>query len=752
MSRRWFTALIAVALAATFSITSTPPAQAYVPAGDTLYQLPASESCLKGRGNCVVYPKSVQLPSGRILAAFEKATVVDYPAPDSIGGAVGETVPIWKSDDDGTTWQPLTEVASPAALTTDPALDRYSSNWTNPYLYVLPRTIGDLSAGTVLLATVVSGEDEFFRDNKQRDPNWTPTNDGDRRDVALALYAGSADGSSWRFLNIIATGGWQGGSAGAGGVNIAAANTTRQQDPVWEPHLDVRGDRLVAYYSDENDYLSVSSSTGIPVIDPANATARDSGAQILAHKTWDGRSTAPWSQPVVDVAGDTFAWNGGQQIGGGRPGMTTIAATNDGRYMLTFEYFGGGDNVRYKISDDPLRFFADGDPNGQEIRTLPVDAGSRTLSTGGSPVLVALPDGRIAYNAAGSGSIWINDGASTGRWTEYQTTLGGGYSRNMQYVSGTGRLIVLQSTWGGPTTQPVVRHADVDLGRSAGEYVQLVNRRTGQVAGTGNSTNDANIGNSDQPDVKLETIDSVTEPATQFWHVTAKAGGGVTLLNKSGGRAASIWTGQATPGQRIGQWVDNSPNGTWNVIPSSDGFVRFQTRANTSLYLTGGIAGGGLTLATSSADGSQEWRLTPEAQAAGNVTIRNANSTLCSDVWRFNTADRAAVNQGVCTGGTNQMWRVVTAGSDVRIVNVHTSKCLEIYGFSTSPGAAATQYTCNDGANQRWTRTTSPFGGVTFRNVASGLCLEIFASSTANGATLGQWSCNGGANQRWLLG
>lgn len=747
-SHRLSATLAAVVLATSLGLAAAAPAQAYVPAGGTVYQLDPAEACLKGRGNCVVYPKSVQLPGGRILAAFEKATVVDYPAPDIIGGAVGETMPIWKSDDDGATWQPLSDVASPAALSADPAMDKYSSNWTNPYLYVLPQTVGDLAAGTVLLATVVSGEDEFFRENKQRDPNWVPTNDGDRRDVAIALYASNDQGSSWRFVNIVAAGGWQAGSAGAGGVNVAQANTYRQQDPVWEPHLTVRNGQLVAYYSDENDYLSYSATTGIATIDPANATARDSGAQILAHRTWDGGSGA-WSAPVVDVAGDTFAWNGGQQIGGGRPGMTTIAPTNDGRYLLTFEYFGGGQNVRYKSATDPLRFFADGDPNGAEIGQLPVDAGSRPLSTGGSPVIMTLPDGRLIYNAAGSGSIWANDGASNGVWTEYQTTLGGGYSRNLQYVSGTGRVVVLQSTWGGPTTQPVIRHADVDLGRSPGAYMQLVNRKTGQVIGTGSSTNDANLGNGDQPDVRLESIDVATEPATQYWHVTPKPDGAVTLLNKAGGRSASIWTGNAVAGQRIGQWVDDRAGGVWNVVQTTGGYVRFQSTANTALYLTGPNADSPLTLQGTTTDGSQEWQLVPEATASGNVVLNNVNSGLCADVSGRSTADRGAVTQYTCNGASNQKWRVVPVGANVKIVNVDSSKCLEIYGFSTAQGAAATQYTCNGGANQLWTRATVAGGAVTFRNVNSGQCLEVLGRSTASGAALNQYACNGGSNQQW---
>ena len=60
-------------------------AQAYNPTGGILYQL-GSEPCLKGRGNCAVYPKSAQLPSGRLVASFEKSTVVP-----ATGSADGQT-------------------------------------------------------------------------------------------------------------------------------------------------------------------------------------------------------------------------------------------------------------------------------------------------------------------------------------------------------------------------------------------------------------------------------------------------------------------------------------------------------------------------------------------------------------------------------------------------------------------------------------------------------------------------------------
>jgi hypothetical protein len=580
----------------------TGSAQAYNPTGGILYQL-GNEPCLKGRGNCAVYPKSAQLPSGRLVASFERSTVV----PET-GSADGQTLPVYKSDDRGTTWQPLSEVKAPAYLSHDPRYAKYTSNWTNPYLYVLPQDVGTMTKGTLLLASVVSGDDYYYKEHKAADPNWTPSNDGDRKDLAIALYSSTDEGKTWKVLSVIATGGWQGGSAGAIGQNIAGANTNKQVDPLWEPYLMVHKGQLVCYYSDENDYTGFDPATGVPRLDPANDTATDSHGQILVHRTWDGRG-AQWSAPVVDLAGlPQDLGSGKTQIGGGRPGMTNVVPTTDGKWLLTFEYWGGGANTRYVIADDPLKFYR-GSPTGEAVTSLPVDAGSRPLATGGSPVVIRLPDGRLVYNAAGSGNVWVNEsGRSDGAWKEYQTTLGPGYSRNLQYVEGTGRIAILRNQG---VSQ--IAYAEVDLGHSDGAYYRLVNRETGQVIGTGGKTNDANIGNADVPDVVLEDSGSAVNKDTQYWHVVTEPKGGVTLLNKSGGRAAAIWTGNATVGRRIGQWVDDSPAGSWKLIKTDDGFYRLQSVKNTSLYLTGASVGAPLTPQNAVGDSSQEWKLIPQA-------------------------------------------------------------------------------------------------------------------------------------------
>jgi hypothetical protein len=586
--------------AATSAILAIPmvSAQAYNPTGGTLYQL-GSEPCLKGRGNCAVYPKSAELPSGRLVASFEKSTVVT-----ASGSADGQTLPVYRSDDHGTTWQALSEVKAPAYLSSDPQYAKYTSNWTNPYLYTLPQDVGNLKQGTLLLASVVSGDDAYYKEHKAADAGWTPSNDGDRKDVAIALYSSTDDGATWKVVNVIATGGWQGGSAGAIGQNVAAANTNHQVDPIWEPYLMVYKGQLVCYYSDENDYTGFNASTGVATLDAANDTATDSHGQILAHRTWDGTSAA-WSSTVVDIAGLNQDMGGGKtEIGGGRPGMANVVRTADGKWMLTFEYWGGGVNTRYVIADDPLKFFL-GSATGTGVTSLPVDTGSHAVATGGSPVLVRQPGGRLVYNSASSGNVWVNDsGRSDGTWKEYQTTSAAGYSRDLQYVTSTGRVVILNNQ--GTST---LKFAEVDLGHSDGAYYQLVNRKADQVIGTGDKTNDANIGNADVPDVRLEAPGSAANADTQYWHVTTEPSGGVSLLNKSGGRAAAVWTGSATAGQKIGQWVDNSNTGSWNLVKTSDGFYRLQSVKNTSLYLTGATAGAQLTLQTALTDGSQDWEL-----------------------------------------------------------------------------------------------------------------------------------------------
>lgn len=583
------------------TLANSSPEQPYTPAGGVIYSVPSSDECLKGRGNCALYPKSVQLPTGRLLMAFERSTV------SSSGSADGQTIPIYSSDDKGTTWHHLTEVKAPAYLSNNPSVKKYVSNWTNPYLYLVQQNVKGFKTGTLLLATVVSGDDYFYLENKEKDPSWIPNNDGDRANVSLALYSSINGGANWKFESIIAHGGWQGGSAGS--KNVSSKNAHAQSDPLWEPYIIVHDGKVVIFYSDENDYLRYDSESGNPVLDPENDTAADSRGQVLVHRVWEGDY---WSNPVIDVPGTTVdRGNGKTEIGGGRPGMTTIVPTKDGKWLMTFEYWGGGENCRYKITDNPLKLFASDGNSGIGISDLAVSSGSKKLSLGGSPVISRLPDGRILYNASGSGDIWVNStGDSDGLWTQFHSPLGSGYSRTLQYVVSSGRIVILQAGWRDSDSTSSINYGEVDLGNSSGNYYRISNRKYGQFLGSGNNVTDADIGNNNIPDIHLQSLDENALKETQYWHIISDNKKNITLINKSGGRQAAIWKDNPIIGQRIASWVDKDNEGLYTLVKTGDGYFRLRSRQNIELYLTASSENGYVTLGNYRSDGSQEWRTT----------------------------------------------------------------------------------------------------------------------------------------------
>jgi hypothetical protein len=696
--------LLAIGLAAGLAVTVTTGASAYQPTTQTMYAAANPSSCNKSP--CILYPKSAQLPGGRLVAAFE----------DSEGAVVGQTLPIFKSDDNGDTWQKLTNLPAPASLSSASQYAPYTSNWTNPYFYVLTGALGSYAAGTLMLADVVSG-------------NGTDGTGNTRQNIAIALYASTDQGATWSVVGLIATG------------------PNEAQDPVWEPYLMQYQGNLVAYYSDENDYLSYNTTTGVPTIDPNNTTATDSGGQILVHRTWSG--TGGWSSPVVDVSGDTSVMGGGKtEIGAGRPGMTNIVPTTDGKWMLTYEFWGGGNNVRYKIASSPLQFFTVGGTDGTNISSLPVSSGSGAPAQGGSPVLSVGTGGEVVYNAAGSGDVWVNTtGSSTGTWKEYHTSIASGYSRDLQYVSATGRFEIIQAPWGnGP-----VSFAQLDLGHSVGTYYALVNRSTGQVltpqsgktqdaAFTGNVADIVTAARSDSSD-------------GQWWHFVTR-GTSTALLNKSGGRALGLWQGSATSGTGLTQWVDDGgTDKAWNMVASTNGYYKLQSSGNTSLYATAGSSGSSVTLQTATTTGTQDWQVVPDLTTAANAyfEIVNVGSGKVLGILGGSTANGASAVQWTASGALDQQWKITigTNGKET-LTDRNSSKVLGINGASTASGAQAVQWTGTGSADQQWTLVqTGPY--FSLQDVNSGLYLAIQGASTANGANAIQATADGLADQQWQL-
>ncbi|EHO53130.1 DUF5776 domain-containing protein [Lentilactobacillus kisonensis] len=209
--------------------------------------------------------------NGRLLLTFEQVITNN----ESKSGK-HPVFPIYESDDNGQTWNHVTDVSEPQNVHKDWGM------MNCPQLYELPQKIGDMDAGTIVLAGDAT-------------PN-------DLSNTDLQFFSSKDLGRGWNYMSSIAKGG---------------QNPTNKMgdDPVWEPYLMVYNNKLICYYSDETD------------------NSVKAGNQKIVHKTTnDGMN---WSNAVDDVNYDKLA--SGQSE---RPGMPTIAQFQDGQFAMTFEHQG----------------------------------------------------------------------------------------------------------------------------------------------------------------------------------------------------------------------------------------------------------------------------------------------------------------------------------------------------------------------------------------------------------------------------
>lgn len=181
-----------------------------------------------------MYPRVIQIKKHKGSERYLLATFEHYMNREP-------SFPIYRSTDNGETWNLLSEV--------EDTKNKFGMRY-QPHLFELPQQVGEFPAGTILCAG-----------------NSIPA---DYSSTELLVYASRDGGKSWEFLSSIIKGG-------------RAIYPNKGETPVWEPFLALdKSGRLVAYYSDErfeNKKLD----------------------QILAHKvSEDGGKT--WGKEVFDVA------------------------------------------------------------------------------------------------------------------------------------------------------------------------------------------------------------------------------------------------------------------------------------------------------------------------------------------------------------------------------------------------------------------------------------------------------------------
>jgi hypothetical protein len=319
------------------------------------------------------YPRVIQLQvgatKGTLLATFSRRG----------------TLPIYRSTDNGETWQPYSEV---------PMLRG------QPCLYELPRKMGEFPAGTVMACG----------NGVSADPAKRPL------DVAVS----SDGGNSWRYLSTIAVG-------GPGIYDPASrAGFRQEQSPIWEPYLymDASG-HLVAYFSDERDKKSGYSQLLDHVVSPDGG--RTWGALVYDVAIPDGLTRPGMAIVARDGKGKFYMTY--EVVG--MPGHALEPRNNLAHFRTSADGDNWGNFKDYgTLIQDRFRQYPNGTPY---IVWSPWGGPDGTLIASGRSV-VRYDNGTVS-GRVGNG-LFVNQKGGEGYWTLIETPIDynpdmDGYSQTM---------------------------------------------------------------------------------------------------------------------------------------------------------------------------------------------------------------------------------------------------------------------------------------------------------------------------------
>ena len=571
-----------------------------------------------------------------------------------------------------------------------PTLTRTSQ----PFLYELPQASGGLAAGTILLAG-----------------NIMPS---DKSSTRIVVYKSTDHGSTWSLLSTVDTG-------GPATYDPSPTSTTTS---IWEPSLllDSSG-ALVCYFSDERQ--------------KANGILQ----AVSLHRSTDGGQTWGAEANVTAIANDSD-----------RPGMITVTALPNGKYLATYEVVNRPSQslntavVYYKYSNDGDTWTASdlGTPiqlaNGRGIGSSPY---VRWVAAGG-------PNGMVVVSAkwaldssgniSGGQNFYVNYNLGQGPWerlpyavtydaSDTQGGYFGGFAQS--FDTSVDGLTLYQATnvLNTTTTYNDIRVGSIPL--NAHHYeAERATLTDATVVSQVDADNGSKVGYINYSD-SLVAFNHVNVPTAGTYTVNVRYdnGSGATssdLVKVNGGTAFSL-SYPAT--------VD------WNRY----GWAQFTTTLNAgSNTITFGYNGTYAEL-----DAIDVYQA--GAAANGEFNLVNRNSGKLLEITSALTTSGATAGQWGDTDNPTQVWRIAPATSGYTLTNLNSGKLLDVSGSSTANGADAVQEPASGGTSQQWTFAPTDSGYGTLTNGNSSKLLEIYQNSTADGAVADQWSSTGYACQQWRL-
>lgn len=167
----------------------------------------------------------------------------------------------------------------------------------------------------------------------------------------------------------------------------------------------------------------------------------------------------------------------------------------------------------------------------------------------------------------------------------------------------------------------------------------------------------------------------------------------------------------------------------------------------------------GVLAATGGAQAASATVTAPAASSAPFAEIQNYNSGLCIEAHGASTQAGLQLDQWVCRGATNELWRPYEySAPDYQFYQENDLQCINVQGDSTANGAPIVQWPCTRGSptpNEVWTPNLfiGNMNGLSYYewyNPHSDKCLNVADGSKAEGAQIIQWTCIPTASNEWF--
>lgn len=636
--------------------------------------------CLKNSGSS----------NGTLLCTYDQLKNVSVMMND--GSSVSKQVyPIYKSVDGGNTWQLISNVYDK-----EYGLLRTSQ----PCLYELPQQVGNMPAGTILLAG------NIFDDNPHTQSR-------------IVIYKSTDGGYTWSFLSEV----------DHGGPCVYDPSTTSTTTTVWEPFLGLSesGD-LVCYYSDERQ-----KANGV--------------LQAVSFKTSsDGVNWGTLSN--VTAIGNTSD----------RPGMITVTALPNGKYMATYEMvnrpsISNNNAVVYcKFSEDGVTWDADSLgtrvalANGRGIGSSPyvkwIDAGGPN----GMVVISAKWGTDSADNISGGQNFYVNYNLGQGTWERLPMAVTYDYNDlSGGYFSGFSQSFDVS-----PDNSVLYQATNVE---------NFNNVKT--ISGASYNLNDIRVGSLPLEGALYEAEMATITNAIAENAVDASNGKEVRYINGSDScvefqNIKVPSAGNYTIYIRYSNGETTEASHMVTVNGTQIGTVNYPITTNWDRYLWSGFTcylnAGINTISFTKNVGFAELDCIQVSEVDADFSIINKNSGKYLEIVSAMMNSGASAGQWGPTSHWCQRWSFEDAGDGYyRIKNMNSGLYLDIENHSTADGAKAIQSSYANNNSQLWKLQESGSGYYHIVNKNSGKYLEVISNSMEDGAAIGQWGPTGYACQEWTL-